>query len=332
MRLLPGRLLRGGAVFASLALASTLFAADNDALAQLERMSGAAHTLNYEGTFVYLHGSHVQSVRIIHGVDAKGEHERLVTLSGKTREVIRDNDEVRCFLPDDRTLQMARAEGNPPLPMIKTPQVERISHMYQLVVKGIERVAGRDSSHVAVTPRDNYRYGRGYWIDQQTGLLLRADLIDDHGRVVEQMMFTSLAILDEMPTKGLTPENAAKDFIVFKPAPIEPQTSSQEGPHWEAASLPPGFELELMRHLTMLGKAAPVEHHVYSDGLASVSVFVEPQGGKVNDFIGHSRMGAVNAYARRAGDARVVVVGEVPASTVEHIASSMRPLTEEANP
>ena len=324
------RLWSGCAAFASLAVAFPLFAAGNDeALQQLERMSQASHTLNYEGTFVYLHGNHVQSVRIAHGVDAKGEHERLVTLSGKSREVIRDNDEVKCFFPDDRSVQMAKSGHNLPLPMIKTPNVERISNLYKLELKGHERVAGREANHVAVIPRDNFRYGRGYWTDQQTGLLLRADLIDEHGKVLEQILFTSLEIRDAVPKKSLIPENSAKDFIVLKP--VEPNASAQEL-RWEAASLPPGFELELTRYIAMNGKPEPVEHHVYGDGLASVSVFVETANSDKKEFTGHSHMGAVNAYAWRTGDARVVVVGEVPATTVETIATSMRPRKVEAKP
>lgn len=332
MRLSSHPLLRGGVAIASLALSLPLLANENEALRQLERMSQAAQSLNYEGTFVYLHGNHVESVRVVHGVDNKGEHERFITLSGKTREVIRDNDEVMCFFPDDRSVQVDKAGRTPPLPLIKTPQVERIGHLYQIELKGNERVAGREAAHVEVAPRDAYRYGRSYWIDRQAGLLLRADLIDDRGRVVEQMMFTSLQLHDAIPAKSLLPEHSVKDFVLLKPAQKPPAATTLEGPGWEAASLPAGFELELMRHLTMAGKPAPVEHHVYGDGLASVSVFVEIPADSVHEVIGHSSMGAVNAYARRAGEARIVVVGEVPAITVEQIATAMRPRQEESKP
>lgn len=325
------RLFRTGAALASLLLSLPVLAAGSEALDQLARMSQAAHTLNYEGTFVYLHGRHVQSVRVVHGVDDKGEHERLITLSGRAREVIRDNDEVRFFLPDARALPMERGGHPPQLPMFKPPQVERFGHVYQLSLKGRERVAGREAAHVAVTPRDNYRYGRGYWIDAAAGLLLRADLIDERGQVVEQVLFTSLELLDAMPRQSLVPENSLQDFVVLKPAASEP-SSSPEAASWEAQTLPPGFSLELMRHHTMQGKAGLVEHHVYSDGLASVSVFIEPPGSGEQAFIGHTRMGAVNAYARHAGDARVVVVGEVPAITVEQIAGAMRPRSGEGQP
>ncbi len=319
------RLLRSTLALASLSLALPAFPADNEALQQLERMSKASHTLDYEGTFVYLHGGHVQSVRIVHGVDAKGEHERLVTLSGKSREVIRDNDEVKCFLPDDRIVQVDKAGRNLALTMIKTPEVERISQFYQIDIKGHERVAGRVATHVVLTPRDNFRYQRSYWIDDEAGLMLRADIVDERGKLIEQMMFTSLTMLDAMPKKDLVPENAVKDFVVIKPAETQSQPPDQESARWEASALPPGFELEMLRHLTMRGKNGQLEHHVYSDGLASVSVFVEPAGYKEKEFLGHSRRGSVNAFARRAGDTRVVVVGEVPPQTVEHIADAMRP-------
>src|SRR5512143_1525834 len=142
------RWLLGGVALASLSLAIPAFSADNGTLQPLERMSQASRTLNYEGTFVYLHGGHVQSMRIVHGVDANGEHERLVTLSGKSREIIRDNDEVKCFFPDDRIVQVDKAGRNLALSMIKTPEVERISHFYQIDIKGHERVAGRVATHV----------------------------------------------------------------------------------------------------------------------------------------------------------------------------------------
>ena len=323
------RWLLGGVALASLSLALPAFSAD-DGTQQLERMSQVSRTLNYEGTFVYLHGGHVQSMRIVHGVDAKGEHERLVTLSGKSREIIRDNDVIKCFFPDDRIVQVDKAGRNLALSMIKTPEVKQISQYYQIDLKGHDRVAGRMASHVVLMPRDNYRYQRSYWIDDDAGLMLRADIVDEHGKLVEQMMFTSLTMLDAIPKKELVPENAAKDFVVIKPADAQP--SSQESALWEASSLPPGFELEMLRHLTLHGKSGQLEHHVYSDGLASVSVFIEPASLKGKEFIGHSRRGSVNAFARRAGDARVVVVGEVPPVTVERIANAMRPRQEQTKP
>src|SRR5512139_2668186 len=234
----PMRLLKGGVALASISLALPAFSAGNDALQQLERMSQASHTLNYEGTFVYLHSGHVQSVRIVHGVDAKGEHERLVTLSGKSREVIRNNDEVRCYLPDDRIVQVDKASRNLALTMIKTPEVERISQFYQIDLRGHERVAGRPGTLVALIPRDNFRYQRSYWIDDEAGLMLRADIVDERGKLVEQMMFTSLMMLDAMPKKELVPENATKDFVVIKPADEQAQSSNQETSRWEASSLP----------------------------------------------------------------------------------------------
>jgi len=326
------RWLQGAVALASLSFAFPAFSANNEALQLLERMSQASHTLNYEGTFVYLLGGHVESVRIVHGVDAKGEHERLVTLSGKSREVIRDNDEVKCFIPDDRIVQVDKAGRNLALSMIKTPELERITQLYRIEVRGHERVAGREATHVAVVPRDHFRYGRSYWIDDEAGLMLRADMVDEHGKLVEQMMFTSISLLDSIPKKSLVPENSVKDFIVVKPADTQTQTGDIEGATWEASALPPGFELELLRHLTLKGRPGPVEHHIYSDGLASVSVFVEPPSNHEREFIGHSRIGAVNAYARRAGESRVVVVGEVPALTVEHIADAMRPRVVEPKP
>lgn len=303
-------------------------AAEGDPAQLLARMTQAAHTLNYEGTFVYAHGGHMQSVRIVHGVDEKGEYERLVTLSGKSREVIRNNDEVTCIRPDDKSVLVERADQRRTTSLIPAPRVEKISGHYQLRVQGHERIAGREADHVVVLPKDHYRYGHGYWIDQATGLLLRADLISDKGRLVEQVMFTSLTLLDSVPRKSLAPEGSAQGTLAQATMPPQPAAAVAEQGRWQATTLPVGFSLELVRHHPMPGKTAWVEHHVYSDGLASVSVFIEADSHDGRGFVGHSLMGATHAYARLSDDTRITVVGEVPAITVEHIASGMRPRQE----
>lgn len=317
-----------GALLTGLLLSLSALAGEQDPADLLTRMSQANHKLNYEGTFIYIHGADIQSVRIVHGVDATGEHERLVTLSGKSREVLRDNDEVRCINPDEQSVSVQHPPAGRSISLVATPDVEKISGNYHLLLRGSERIAGRMAEEVAVVPRDRYRYGHAYWIDQTTGLLLRADLISEKGRVVEQMMFTSLALLDSFPSKSLEPEMAQNGQL--KPQPAR-SASSDAGPdegRWMASELPPGFFLELLRFHSMPGKRVPVEHHVYSDGLASVSVFIEPEESKQPQFLGHTLRGAIHAFARVSKGTRITVIGEVPAVTVEHIADTMRPRQE----
>jgi sigma-E factor negative regulatory protein RseB len=313
-----------GTALAVLTMSLPAHAGDADPAKLLERMSQASHALNYQGTFIYAHGNNILSVRIIHGVDDKGEHERLLTLSGKSREVIRDNDEVTCIQPDDQSISVEHPGPRHAMPLIVTPDVQKISGNYQILVRGSERIAGRLADQVAVVPKDHYRYGHAYWIDQASGLLLRADLINGRGRVVEQMMFTSLTLLDAFPAKSLEPETTTrKSLPQVAPAEGKAEENVPEEGRWMAKDLPPGFELELLSFHPMPGKKAPVEHHVYSDGLASVSVFIEPEEHDESEFLGHSLMGAVHAFARVIDGSRITVVGEVPAVTVEHIADSM---------
>lgn len=90
-------------------------------------------------------------------------------------------------------------------------------------------------------------------------------------------------------------------------------------------ALPAGFEQDMTRIHQIPTSIMPVEHRIYSDGLASVSVFIEKNAEKGEDnLFGGSHMGAVNAHGRTLNGYHVTVVGEVPQATVKMIGESVR--------
>lgn len=309
-------------------LPAVAFSADDDAIDWLERMIRSAHQLNYTGTFVYQQGGSLQSMKIIHAVSERGERERLVSLTGPSREVIRDRDRVTCYLPEDSSIVVEATAGTPrPFPLKLPEELGGIRQYYEIRLADEARIAGLSARKVVIEPRDNYRYGQNFWVATDTGLLLRAETVNEEGEVIEQLMYTSLEMHEAIPESELTPQFSANATVVQLER--EPDTSrlpASQQQNWQVLELPPGFSQKLQRNHFLPHKLSPVEHHVYSDGLASVSVFVEQRGDNEYALNGASAMGGVNAYGRILDEHAVTVVGEVPPITVEQIARSLQPI------
>ena len=298
--------------------------AEGDAISWLERMSRAVHKLNYVGDFVYMQEGRLEAMRLVHAVDEAGERERLVSLSGASREVIREHGQVTCYLPQKEALVADHPEVPPGFPLNLPTHWEQLRSVYDFKMVGASRVAGQRAEQVAIVPRDTFRYGQNYWIAADSGLLLRADIVDQQGEVVEQLEFTSLEVLQQVAPAMLQPQAGSE--AVTLPARASADTAQAAHLHWHVASLPAGFELELQRQHALDDEGVAVEHLVYSDGLASVSVFIEPrqEGDKASG--GMSQRGSVNAYTRIMSGQRVTVLGEVPMATVKQIGESLAPL------
>jgi sigma-E factor negative regulatory protein RseB len=298
-------------------LLPTAVFAQGDARDLLMRIAQAARTLNYDGTFVYQRGSQLDAVRIVHQVKNGRVRERLVSLSGAPREVIRDDDVIACYLPDDNSVLVEyRKTSTKSFPALLPEKLEDIEKNYVVEIGKPDRIAGRDTQTVVIQPRDNLRYGYMLWADRKSSLLLKTDLMDRRGVVLEQFMFAQIEIGGDIPNSALAPETSGNDLVWYREkAGSSPVDGVQ--PEWIVNSVPKGFMLtsEIARVIPIRGQR--VRHLVYSDGLAAVSIFIEKlNSGAVPAVRGASRMGAVHAFGRMIGDHHVTIVGEVPAGTV----------------
>lgn len=298
---------------------------DGEARQWLQRMSQAVRSLNYEGTFVYRRGDKMVGMHITHVVDGRGARERLVTLNGVRREVIRDHDGVTCILPDKHLVVASKGAIDKPFPAKLLENPESIDAHYDLITAGQNRAMGRHAHVIVIKPHDKYRYGYRMWIDDKTGLLLESDVINKDGRVVEQMMFTSLKLLDKAPPSMDHQIHAIVNTVLKSTKSV----SVAADPRWLVKQIPQGFRLIERRKRTRQssGHAASLDHLVFTDGLASVSVFIENQTSgrphRASPLIGISHLGAVNAYRTVVGNHQVTVVGEVPSRTVRLIGESV---------
>ena len=291
----------------------------------LDRMVRAAQTLNYDGTFVYRNGATIQSMRIIHRFGSEGERERLVAMSGAAREVIRDRERVTCILPDSQSVVVAKSRPAT-FPHSKLFESDAdFGRFYALSVHKGERIAGRHTELVAVEAKDKFRYGYRLWMDRDTDLLLKSELIGAHTEIVEQLVYTNIDWPAEISDELLEPEISGAGYTWYKDEPRDPATVSEAvaEPGWYPQWLPDGFQLRDHARDPILASRDPVEHLVFSDGLASVSVFIERLDTTSAPLDGLSSMGAVNAFGSMVGDFQITVVGEVPAATVERVATSI---------
>ena len=309
-----------------LALALYLSAQPGDVVASeqqpqqwLERMSAAMSQMNYQGTFVYVRGEDVETVRITHIVDENGTHERLVAVSGGAREVVRDAGGVR-WIAGDEGVVLANSSANrtffPELPLDNSVQADE---NYQFLLEGQQRIAGHTARQLDITPRDQFRYGYRLWLELQSGLLLKWELTGTGGEALAKLMFTELKMGAEVNPRELRSKATPREPAAFPDQPV-----SAGRPLWQAKKLPPGFHLASHRQQPATADQL-FEHLVYSDGIAVVSVYIEPADDDTALNLGLSKMGTTHAYSHRLESEIITALGDVPAITVKLIGESVGP-------
>lgn len=290
----------------------------------LSKMHQASHMLNYEGIFVYGQNNEMTSMRIIHSVDKNGEFERLISLDGSGREVIRSGDTVTCILPDKKAVVVDKSRPDTEFPPKFPIKIKQLLKFYTFHFGENGMVAGQTAKKLIIIPKDKYRYGHALWVDAKTGLLLKDHLIGGNGEIVEQFMFTQIDYPDVIDKSRLVSANKNKNFTWYKAEDFKDKNEVKKSMNWKVSKVPPGFVAGVKRHHKMTMSAMPVEHFMFSDGLSSISVFVEKHMKKSKNLIGGSKMGAVNAYGRAIGEYHVTVVGEVPQASVKMIGDSVQ--------
>lgn len=287
-----------------------------DAMAWLTRMATAARQLNYAGTFVYRHGDHSESSRIRHLVDEIGEMEKIESLDGPVREIIRNKDEVWCYMPELKAIKIDRAQAKRFFPALIADPVQHFNEGYVVQVRSKDRVAGRDCQQIHLEPKDQFRYGYRLCADIETGLLLRANTIRGRDDVVEHFSFSDVHVGQLILRNSLKSNFSDEDWVRHSP-PVADLSG------WMVKNLPPGFKKQVELRRTLANRRDPVTQLLYSDGLASVSVFIEPRKGEPKATTRPSQQGAVSFYSRQMAEHNIVVVGEVPAIAVVEIANSV---------
>jgi sigma-E factor negative regulatory protein RseB len=297
-----------------------LDASAQDARVWLERMSRAVEELNYEGTFIHVIGRRAEMLHIVHRNDNGEVAERIHAVNGAGPEIVRQRDRVQCILPGRRVVLLEQTrEANPLVATLPVYSAE-LEANYALMSYPKGQIASRPTQVVGIKPKDAFRFGYVLWLDQETALPLKSQVRDENGEVVEQILFTEFEILDEIPDSALASTIDTEGFTWFRP-PVQ----TADAPDYSAwhAKLPEGFELSAAARRRIAGSEYPVEHLVYTDGLATVSVFIEDPNTETEVGEGYIRLGSTSAYSLTLDGRKVTAMGEVPRQTVELIATSI---------
>jgi sigma-E factor negative regulatory protein RseB len=290
----------------------------------LERMAAAINHMSFQGTFVYAQGESLETMRITRIVDESGVHERLYSVNGPQREVLRDEKGVRCVLGDDKSVMEDPLTSSVFLSEIPLDTLTGEGARYAIQVGGIKRVAGRLVRKITIRPKDEYRYGYQLLLDQFSGLPLKWVLYDSKQNPIARLMFTELNLGDDIRREELDSPTPSEEFTWISSGMPDQKTLTNEAPKWRASELPPGFTLASHSVQEHEGESV-FEHQVYSDGLASVSVYVEERSEKEGAALGASKIGIANAFSRNVGSKQVTVIGEVPTVTVHSIGNAVGP-------
>ena len=300
-------------------LAQAQVPAPADGMTLLRRIYEATERLSYSGTFVYQQGERTETSRITRLAGPGGGIERVEVLDGTPREIIRTRDTVRCYLPESQTVKVERRTDPRAFPAVLPQQVSELARNYTISRGEPVRIAGYDCEAVVLTPKDQLRYGYMLWTDVNTGMLLKARTFNHKGETVDQFSFAQLAV-GNVPRERVKPRHQAQNWRI-EDAAVAPANLGRSG--WTMGAELPGFR-KIIEVTRKLGEARPVGQMVYSDGLAAVSVFIEPMAGRAETMRpGPSSLGAFQIYTREVANHIVTVVGEAPALSVQRIATAV---------
>jgi sigma-E factor negative regulatory protein RseB len=284
----------------------------------LQAIQAAAQRVNFSGTVVYQQGGEMRTSRIVHLWDGAVSHERLQMLDGKPREFIRKDAEVQCLIPESRRVLVERSLPSETFPALGGGAPREILEQYTLKLGAVERVAGVDCQVLVLEPRDAMRYGLRLCVEPASGLLLRTQTMDQRQEAIEQMAFTDVRINERIDRALLRPSWSTEGWKVDR-SDHRPTDLAKHG--W-SISAPPGFRRlrEVERRMGPPEAPRSTLQAVLSDGLATLSVFIElGSGSQIANDMSHSH-GSLSGYTRRVGDAMITVVGEVPSATAKAVA------------
>jgi sigma-E factor negative regulatory protein RseB len=298
--------------------------ASNQALQLLQKVATAAQKLTYTGVFVYQNGSRSETSRITHLIENDNELERLEVLDGSPREVIRFNEEVRCFLPENKLLIVERRNVHQFFPTLMPGNLAALTEHYLIRKGATARIAGVNSQVVIIEPRDEFRFGHQFWIDPRSGLLLKANLIGESGAVLETFAFMELKIGGPISRDMLRPqmEQTGGDWQVQR---VQSTEARPDDGQWLFRNPLPGFRRTSGMKRQLRPDAPESTQIIFSDGLAAISVFLEPMGARSKEEPSTFSVGAVNVYKRQVADYQVIVMGDIPTAALRYFGEGVEP-------
>ncbi|HEY9102986.1 MucB/RseB C-terminal domain-containing protein [Chitinimonas sp.] len=294
----------------------------------LRKMGAAARVLNYSGVYLYQHTDMLETFRLVHAFDAGGEQERRESLDGVPREFVRLNDQITGYMPDAKPMVLDRRAANKFFPGIIPDQIIDVLANYNFKRLNTERVAGYDCQSILLEPKDKLRHPHKLCVEPNSGLMLKSTMYSpEGGGALEQFSFTQLEI------GGPIDKRALKSVLASRALPADPPgRASNSAPmpatdlaQFDTSNLPNGFRLVKEARSAMPGKRQLVQHFLYSDGMVTVSIFIEPAGNGPVTLPLAQGSSNISFFSRQVDGWRITALGEVPLRTVQLFAQSFSP-------
>ncbi len=289
----------------------------SDALDWLLRMSRSSQAMNYGGVFTFTHDGRSETSRILHVNDGGSERGKVEALDGPPRELIRENSQIAVYQPDNRVVKLDRVEGRHFFPSLLTGSPTQLRDWYNVSLAGIDRVAGRECQLIRLEPRDALRFGYRLCADNETGLMLRAAVEDGARGVLQQFVFTEFEMVPAPAPERLRPSWSGDGWLWDRSGLVQDVDGG-----WQIGSPPAGFRKVLDLRRPVDARGGMMIQQVYSDGIAAVSVFIEPARSPAGGAPSESRRGALSLYSWRIGEQQVTAIGEVPPAAVAQMVRS----------
>ncbi|QSX30820.1 MucB/RseB C-terminal domain-containing protein [Shewanella cyperi] len=297
------------------------FADEMSAKAWLEQMSQALKQQQYKMSVMHMQADHIRPLVYLHGKVEGREVAFLEHLNGPVKNAVRIDNTV-TFIEHDQPAYSVNATSIEGLwPAIFAGNINELEPGYQFVLGGRSRIAGRPGQQVRLIPSDDHRFALQVWLDMETFLPLRYDMLTANKELLEQVMVIELLVLDTPP--ALLVEAARQEW-----PPVLNQLARQDGQNWQFSWLPEGFKIVARDHHRLMGSQEAVEFVALTDGIAKISVYVARAGSTPlpDELVSRNGLALVT---EKVGNAEVVAVGKVPAATLSRI---IRSLTLESAP
>ena len=287
----------------------------------LMRLHEASRHRTYTGTFVVSAAGKMASARIWHVCDGDQQVERVESLSGTPRATFRRNDEVVTFFPESKVAVSESRDSLGLFPNLLKSNAADIGEHYQMKAVGSERIAGLDADIVQLVPKDALRYGYRVWSEKRSGLVVQLQTLDAEGKLLEQAAFSELQLDAPVSKAKLTQMMAATEGYRVERRDLQKTTAKAQG--WDMSKPVPGFKPMgcYTRPVALLagasGRTDQTMQWMFSDGLATVSLFVETYDARRHSREGATELGgATRTHTRRLDAWWITAVGEAPAATL----------------
>ncbi|WP_404402604.1 MucB/RseB C-terminal domain-containing protein [Idiomarina seosinensis] len=291
---------------------------NNDGERWFNLMATALNTLNFEASLVHVQGDRIEPYQWVHGVDNSGrQFEWLMQMNGPGFRALRINDRVSHFHPATESYSLKSEVLSTLIPSAFNRPFDEVASHYRAVAVGGARVLDRKAQHIRIVSRDNQRYGFSLWLDRETGMPLKVLMVNRNGEIMEQLQMTSLSMRPVSPTMmNELSEIEQPPFLAQLRSSQPPQLTRQ--PNWS----PAGFRLIKQQHHRLVLDGTPVDHYLYSDGLAEYSVYLAKAEGEPMPAM--SLAGPQTLFSQPVADTIVTVVGHIPLEVAKQVASSVQ--------